>query len=258
MKLYELPRKIFSRGWQYLFLPLNYIKKHRFKKKISVPDISEFEYYKRSARGDLDFSSVTFSNEESPDIKHLFFIYRMRQLGIRVNLDSRRQKIPLPGVTWQKEKKNLSWDIPARKNSWNCIHFEDVKKYRGFYLSLFVSVDTVFSEVQFAFNYRSIDSRLRFNIVDNRKVTFDVIHGGMFQNIAEKRFSFRKGKEYFVEIVFCDGCAFFAVDNKVLMSVKVTDDEFLLNRGELVMICWNMLDNSSIRARYREVNLKSI
>ena len=85
-----------------------------------------------------------------------------------------------------------------------------------------VTVYSDFSELQFAFNYRSIADRLRFMIVDNRELIFQTVEKGAFiAPLKTRPVRLEHGRRYIVRVEVSGDCFSYFIDGTVVMSISL-------------------------------------
>jgi hypothetical protein len=84
-----------------------------------------------------------------------------------------------------------------------------------------VSIQSVFTEFQFAINFQSIADRARFMIVNNRHLVFQLVTYGEFMPcLAVKPLSLDIDKVYKISIIVIHDCFYFYLENTLIMSLK--------------------------------------
>jgi hypothetical protein len=84
-----------------------------------------------------------------------------------------------------------------------------------------VSIQSVFTEFQFAINFQSIADRARFMIVNNRQLVFQSVKHGVFMPyLATKPLSLDINRVYRISIVVIYDCFYFYLENNLIMSLK--------------------------------------
>lgn len=77
-----------------------------------------------------------------------------------------------------------------------------------------------FTEVQFAFNYSSLVKRFRFMLIDNRRLTFDIVDKGAFlASLRTVPLRLRLGRQYRIRIEICGSEFCFFVDGICHMRI---------------------------------------
>ncbi|MFA5329756.1 MAG: hypothetical protein WC384_18315 [Prolixibacteraceae bacterium] len=143
----------------------------------------------------------------------------------------------------------------GKKNDWIYLNF--TKTINVPYLIEFdAKILSKTTEFQFAFNYHSIGKRYRYNLVNNRILSFEVVYGGFFHSeIISVPFSLNLNRFYNFKILVTDNIFSFFVDDIVILSVN---QKFpIIERGQLVFILWDS-NTSNINAIYKNIQIYKI
>lgn len=108
------------------------------------------------------------------------------------------------------------------------------------------------TEFQVAFNYQSIGKRYRFNLVNNKKINFDIVYNGFFINIAQKDFSLEMKKIHDFQLIQNNKYIQYIIDNKVIMNIEKKHN--LLRDGNIAIILWDSA-NSNINVELSDFNI---
>jgi hypothetical protein len=142
-----------------------------------------------------------------------------------------------------------------KNNDWIFLLFN--KEFDFSYMVEFEAcIHSVTSEFQFAFNFKSMTERFRFNLINNESLNFDVIHGGFFHDqIFQKPFSLTL--DVFHNFRFAIERNFFTcwIDDIQIMRIK--QKKILVKNGKFAFILWDS-EKSKIDAVYRNINIYSI
>lgn len=117
-----------------------------------------------------------------------------------------------------------------------------------------ICIHTVFTEVQIAFKHKSITDRIRFRVVDNKFLTFEVVkHGFFFNCLKQTAFGFEIGIIYDIKVRIYKNEYSFLVDDKPIMIV--CDKTNNVSGGGMALIFWDEVDKSNINVNLKDINL---
>jgi hypothetical protein len=118
-----------------------------------------------------------------------------------------------------------------------------------------IRIFSEFKEIQFGFNYESIAKRLRFMILDNRELVFQVVENGTFyQPLKSVQLSFILGRQYHVRIEVIKDSFFYYVDGKLLMSLRAVLHE-AKDSQNIVLIFWENKNQREIKATLENISI---
>jgi hypothetical protein len=131
------------------------------------------------------------------------------------------------------------------------------KELKDNYLVEFEAVSSYENtEFQFAFNYSSIGMRYRFNLVDNKELSFEVVYNGFFYNkIFSIPLSLEVNISYNFKIAVKGNSYSFILNDKTVLSVL--DEKRILKKGKPVLILWDS-KSSNIEVTYKDINIYNI
>lgn len=140
----------------------------------------------------------------------------------------------------------------GKKNDWIFIKFEKVLS-APFLVEFDASISTETTEFQFAFNYQSIGERYRFNLTNNKSLSFDVVHKGFFHNhIYSVPCSLKLNTPYNFKILIEDFVFSYFVNDKMILSVY--QKKKILKSGNIVLILWDS-GISNIDSIYKNIHI---
>lgn len=170
----------------------------------------------------------------------------------------------LPGIPWIDNEcknnrvifagKNISiHSMGKTPNRWIFLLY---KKTLGniYSITYDITIFSIFKEIQFGFNYETIAKRVRFMIVDNKNLVFEVVENGTFYLIQSVPLSLKLGIKYHIRIEVIKDSFFYYVDDVLVMSLSSHLHE-AKNNQKIAFIFWEnknereikvLLDNISI------------
>ena len=114
------------------------------------------------------------------------------------------------------------------------------------------------SEFQFAFNYQNIGCRYRFNLKNNKKLSFEVVEKGCFHNdIFQVPFSIPIGEWANFKITVCNDKYIYSVNNRIILSVSKIKNLNINKDMSFAIILWDS-DNSNIHTCYKNLKIYKI
>jgi len=233
--------------------------------KLSIKSMRPDTIYYNVGADDLqtEISDYSYMDETGPYIQniHEYFLYRM--LGINKKYNDVRcvnNKAPvfdrknLIVDTQQHRKKNLTDWVYLYSNS-------DLPK--AYLISFNTVISSQFTEFQIAFRHRSISDRLRFMVLDNKDLVFEVVrHGVFFGTILKVPFSFELNREYKIEIVIDNNHYVFRANDETILSVADNSirAKVLKPKGGSAFVLWNnTIDhNKNIKASITNISLHTL
>lgn len=100
-----------------------------------------------------------------------------------------------------------------------------------------VTVESDFTELQFAFNYRSIADRVRFMIVDNRQLVFQTVEKGAFiPPLRIRPLRLEHGRKYLVRIEVIRSSFSYSVDGSLVMSISLPSHAAMENDSVAIIL----------------------
>lgn len=140
----------------------------------------------------------------------------------------------------------------GKKNDWIFLKFIE-ELTAPFLVEFDSSISTETTEFQFAFNYLSIGERYRFNLTNNKTLSFDVVHRGFFHNhIYSVPYSLKLNTQYNFKILIEDSMFSYFVDDIMVLSVH--QKKPILKNGHIVFILWDS-GISNIDLIYKNINI---
>ena len=101
-----------------------------------------------------------------------------------------------------------------------------------------LTINSEFTEVQFAFNMRSMMNRVRWIILDNRELVFQTVEKGAFVSpIIRKPLRLNLGRKYHIRIEVIRNSFYYYVDGEMLMSLTVDGHSAQVN-DDCALIFW--------------------
>lgn len=140
------------------------------------------------------------------------------------------------------------------KNEW--IFLRIPNKLTTYEFCFDAKIKTVNSEFQIAFNYESIGKRYRFNLVNNKTLSFDIVNNGeFFNNLIRENLSLNLEEWYHFQLKVHHNIFQYIINNRIILSIKLESKHLL--KGDIVLILWNS-DAKPIHVLYKNLQLKSI
>lgn len=150
---------------------------------------------------------------------------------------------------YEEEINCKSW---GKKNDWILLKFE--KALNEPYLVEFdAKIMTETSEFQFAFNYKDLGKRYRFNLKNNKILSFEVVYEGFFHNdIVTVPFSLILNKFYNFKIKIDRTQFQYLVNDKLILSIDQLKP--IIDGGEIAFILWDS-ETSNLDAVYKNTTI---
>ena len=172
-----------------------------FKRNYIVSDYNLLLQVKSTDISTYDFFTIAkYQDENDFLIKHIRILFLLYYYGIRVlRLFFRKENTESTKV---KKLGNSSYIVLSKykKNDW-VYFFTDNISY-DYMISLKIIFHSSFKEFQIAFKHRSIFERLRFRIIDNNRLVFEVVAKGVFFNeLKVLPFSLDMNRKYDIDVV---------------------------------------------------------
>lgn len=140
-------------------------------------------------------------------------------------------------------------------NDWIFLKFNRSLK-KPYVLSFETKLETENSEFQVAFNYNNIGKRYRFNLKNNRVLSFDVVGDGCFvNNICVADLSLKFGVYYNIKIVVTDSVFQYLVNDQIILSVK--EETPVFNGESFVFILWDS-NGREVDVCYKNIKIYSL
>lgn len=172
-------------------------------------------------------------------------------------------KLPVPMVPPKTSKslspiviKNNKCVIDSFKREKEWIYYLLKNQEKNILIDLNVSFLSEFTEFQFDFLHKSIYERLRFMVVDNTKLVFEVVSKGMFfVDLKSIPFSFELNRVYNVRIIILGNKYSFIVNDKTLMTITNNSEEKNNQIYDIAFILWDNKDKSDIKLNLESFNI---
>lgn len=150
---------------------------------------------------------------------------------------------------------SIKCNSSGKKNDWIFIKFKK-ELTTPFLVEFDALILTETTEFQFAFNYQSIGERYRFNLTNNKTLSFDVIHQGFFHNhIFSVPFSIKLNQQHNFKILVEESVFSYFVDDEMILSISQKIP--IIKNGQIVFILWDS-GKSNIDSIYKNINIYKI
>ena len=227
-----------------------------FKRNYIVSDYNLLLQVKSTDISTYDFFTIAkYQDENDFLIKHIRILFLLYYYGIRVlRLFFRKENTESTKV---KKLGNSSYIVLSKykKNDW-VYFFTDNISY-DYMISLKIIFHSSFKEFQIAFKHRSIFERLRFRIIDNNRLVFEVVAKGVFFNeLKVLPFSLDMNRKYDIDVVVMKDVYAFCVDGEALMTI--VDKQHLFEDGGAGLVFWDEEFPSNIHVTILEMNILKI
>lgn len=182
--------------------------------------------------GDDLETEFQFKDESWNEIKHIYARGWLDWLGLP-GLPTLENNCPNTRVVFNGNsiKVRSSEHLPLR---WVFIKYH-IPIGKVYAIEYDVTIGSEFAELQFAFNYRSIMNRVRFMIVDNKKLILQTVEKGSFISpICTKPLTLKIGTKYRTRIEIVDDSFYYYLDGSLKMAASLPghgareDDGFAL------------------------------
>ena len=108
----------------------------------------------------------------------------------------------------------------GKKNDWIYLKFKETINV-PYLIEFDAKISSITTEFQFAFNYQTIGRRYRYNLANNRLLSFEVVYGGFFHSeIISVPFSLNLNRFYNFKILVTNNIFSFLVDDIAILSVN--------------------------------------
>lgn len=147
----------------------------------------------------------------------------------------------------------FSLDSHSKENDWSYLYTN--KRLGDFQLSFDVEFQSVFKEFQIAFKHKSIFDRLRFRIIDNQLLAFEIVEQGIFYNqFKTTPFSYQLNRKYNIALVICNYEYSIYIDNEWKLTIQDNCRNF--KDGGIAFVCWEPSFPSNIKCNVSNVSLE--
>lgn len=124
-----------------------------------------------------------------------------------------------------------------------------------FRINFVVKLESEFTEFQIAFNFRHLMNRIRFMLVDNRELLFQVVEKGSFITpLVSRPLSFEMERDYHCEIRVFKSQYAFSVNGDDVMAIDLPSHSAMPG-DELALILFEADNQRVIRAIVRDIHL---
>lgn len=162
--------------------------------------------------------------------------------------DCRKYKI-------ESQDNEIKCKSKGKKNDWILLKFGR-RLTEPCLVEFDAKIMTETSEFQFAFMYQNLGSRYRFNLKNNKILSFEVVYGGGFHNdIISEPFSLNINQFYNFKIQIDPTQFQYLVNDKLILSIDQIYP--IIDGGEIAFILWDS-DTSDIDAVYKNISIYSI
>lgn len=203
----------------------------RYKRLYTVADT--MPVYTIAKRPLYTLQDFAYKDENWPPIKYIKHIFNAKALHLPYTPG--RGTVNNSKVRIGKNIARIKTD--GVKNDWV---FLLSKKYlpNDYVIRFNATLHSEVTELQVAFNYTDITSRLRFLLYENKELRFDAVGDGYFINdLASTPYSFTPGKSYTVELAAVDGCYSISIDGKRCLTIK--NRHVAAGRTKAALVLWN-------------------
>jgi hypothetical protein len=228
----------------------NYICQRDFK---SLNNYS-IEIKDRYLINDFNFYEFEYKDENWNYVKKIHQLFLFRRLGIKKQI---LDNICVNNKVTMNTKNNiLIKSVDISSEDWVYLIYNN-NLSNNFCLSFSTIIYSLFTEFQIAFKHKSILERLRFRIIDNQKVVFEVVNNGYFSKpIVERPFSFVIGRKYYIELFVNEYTYSLVIDH--IEVITILDKKCKFKHGGLALIFWDKKERSNINLMIDELKLESI
>lgn len=149
-------------------------------------------------------------------------------------------------------ENGLEFKSKGLSNDWAYLYTEKISG--DFKLDFDLILKTEFKEFQIAFKHQSLFERLRFRIVENKKLEFEVVSSGVFYNhLIVTPCSLEINKKYHVCVIVFNYQYSFILDDKPLLIINDYHHHF--KKGGLAIVTWDQLYPSEINCEILNFNI---
>jgi len=118
-----------------------------------------------------------------------------------------------------------------------------------------LTINSEFTEVQFAFNLRSMMDRVRWMLLDNRELIFQTVEKGAFVSPLRRiPLRLNLGRKYHIRIEVISNSFYYYLDGKMLMSIAVEGHSAREN-DSCALIFWEQGSERDIDATIESVRI---
>ena len=141
-------------------------------------------------------------------------------------------------------------------NRWVFLRF--LRKVGKIYaIEHYITVNSEFTEVQFAFNLRSMMNRVRLMLVDNRELMFQTVEKGAFMPpLRRTPLRLETGRKYHIRIEVIGNCFYFYLNRELVMSLSV-EGHSAEDNDECALILWEQSSERRIDALIEDLRIWS-
>lgn len=207
------------------------IRRVRYKRQFSL--VSAFPKYNVGRVLPYGLKQFIYKDETWNCVKFLPTIFFAKALHMPYTVsDNEVDNVKIQDITSSSAKVRAG----KRANNW-VYWYLDRELPENYLIGFDAVIRSFLTEFQLAFNHTDIANRLRFQVVDNAYVSFDVVRDGFFFNkMFTKPFSFDMHKKYSIKLLVCSNVYSFIVDDRVLLSIK---DNTGISKGGFVFVLWD-------------------
>ena len=215
-------------------------------RETDVKDINKNILWKEIA---LNLDQFSYFDEKDNYVKELdkYFKYRFYHIPFRYTAPS----YPIKKVVGiNNGVRFISNDL---SNDW--LYLYSNNNIGDFKLDFCLTLQSEFKEFQVAFRHVSIFERLRFRIVQNRDLVFEVVSRGVFyNNLISTPCSLEIKKMYHISIMAYQFQYVFCLDKTPLLIIDDYHRRF--NCGGLAFIAWDPVSPSCINCEITNIKLQ--
>ena len=233
----------------------------RVLKDILSPLFAQYARIKYRRRLEIVDDSAPLNSDDSVGLNVSEFLNKMEYFTekdyiirfIDKKMWNDRFGLPLVRYKLPEDPRNMSYSSPAKyhlrestfyvhstsnKNDWSMFLWKDIG-VNEYSVSFDVILESTFREFQVAFCYESLGKRLRFNLLDNSSLSFDIVDKGFFHNsLFRKEINFETGKSYNIELVVNSSMIIYLVDGIAILKIRHKLKLEHFGNG-LAIICWD-------------------
>lgn len=196
---------------------------------------------------------LTYKDENWNYIKNL----REYQKYLSVNKHPDWSDNDCESVKYTIEDDSIRVKTEALPDNWLCF-FINRPLPDSYEISYDISINTEFSEVQLAFNYKDLGNRYRFMVKDNKKALFEAVYEGDFlEAFAEVPFSFNLGQTYNVCVRVMGNIYELLIDEQRVLAVENKGNR-LISGDKACLILWNETDSTEIDCEIRNIRVRGL
>ncbi len=112
--------------------------------------------------------------------------------------------------------------VDSKQTNNNWLFFQVPISYENYYVSMDITIYSVFFELQWGFRINSIFDRIRFRLVNNQKTYFEIVRDGIFfdELIEGEKLTLEYGKKYKISLIVNDFNYLLYVDDRCVINIK--------------------------------------